>query len=172
MSDHNVRVSEPELESPDDFGSEGALESHGSASEKVDITGFVPARIGYVGVRLPDPYAWVRLEVDEPPGLLEFPISIEQGRYLAQVLGDAKVPRPLTHELVSRIFKAHGITLAYVAIVGESDGNLIGQVATLGEDGSIHHFDARVSDALILAVAQPVIAPILVNPQLFASEDS
>ncbi len=132
------------------------------------LDGYLPCRLASVVVRLPEAFARVVL-ASEPvgAGTFEIPIAIEQARQLALAVSGEKAPRPLTGNLVTEVLAAYGIEVPYVAITGIADGNVLAELAVAGADGEVRTFQARPSDALIIALLQPVAAPILVSRELF-----
>jgi bifunctional DNase/RNase len=75
-------------------------------------------------------------------------------------------PRPLTHDLLENVVAALGASVVRVQIDDLRDGAFIGTVFLRGKDGRDLHLDARVSDAVVMAlsagapifVAAPVVA--------------
>jgi bifunctional DNase/RNase len=96
----------------------------------------------------------------------EIPISIEQARQLALIIAKERAPRPMTPELMQNVFVSYGLSVSYVALQDVVDGNVHAILAVSGHDGKTSLFSARPSDAIMLALLQPVQAPILVAPQL------
>jgi bifunctional DNase/RNase len=135
--------------------------------ENFNLAGFVPCRLIRVGVDLPEPFARITLLPDDT-SLVEFdiPISIEQARQLALILAKERAPRPMTTELMQDILVAHGQGVSYVALDDVVEGNVHAILAVSSRDGHIKLFSARPSDAIMLALLQPVPAPILVAPRL------
>jgi len=135
--------------------------------ENFNLAGFVPCRLIRVGVDLPEPFARITLLPDDT-SLVEFdiPISIEQARQLALILAKERAPRPMTTELMQDILAAHGQGVSYVALDDVVEGNVHAILAVSSRDGHIKLFSARPSDAIMLALLQPVPAPILVAPRL------
>ncbi|MEX6428911.1 MAG: bifunctional nuclease family protein [Ferrimicrobium sp.] len=138
--------------------------------ESFNLVGFVPCRLVRLGVELPEPFARITLLPDDT-SLMEFdiPISIEQARQLSLILAKERAPRPMTAELMGDIMAAYGFGVSYVALNDVLDGNVHAVLAVGGQDGHTTLFEARPSDAIMLALLQPVPAPILVAPKLVPS---
>jgi bifunctional DNase/RNase len=96
----------------------------------------------------------------------EIPISIEQARQLALIVAKERAPRPMTAELMQDVLASYGFNVSYVALDEVVDGNVHAVLAISSQDGRTRLFSARPSDAIMLALLQPVQAPILVTPQL------
>lgn len=142
--------------------------------DSFNLAGFVPCRLVRVGVDLPEPFARITLLPDDT-SLMEFeiPISIEQARQLSLIIAKERAPRPMTPELMQNVLLAYGLSVSYVALQDVVDGNVHAVLAISGHDGRTSLFSARPSDAIMLALLQPVPAPILVAPQLVGTrEDS
>jgi len=134
------------------------------------LIGLTPCRVGGVNVALPEPFARLRLVPDDPSlRAIDLPISIEQARFLALVLAKERAPRPMTAELMSEVLRAYGVGIVYVRITGIEEGNFAADIATAGPDGRTRRFVARASDAVLLAMLEPVPAPIMVHPDLLVA---
>lgn len=131
------------------------------------LIGLTPCRVAGVTVALPDPFARLTLVPDDPAlSALDIPISIEQGRFVALVLAKERPPRPMTAELMSEVLRSYGVSVVYVRITGIEEGNFAADIATSASDGRTRQFEARASDAVLLALLEPVPAPIMVHPDL------
>ncbi len=140
--------------------------------DSFNLAGLVPCRLVRVGVDLPEPFARVTLLPDDT-SLMEFeiPISIEQARQLALIVAKERAPRPMTAELMQDVLASYGFNVSYVALDEVVDGNVHAVLALSGQDGRTRLFSARPSDAIMLALLQPVQAPILVAPNLVGRRD-
>lgn len=137
------------------------------------LIGLTPCRVGGVTVALPEPFARLTLVPDDPTlRALDIPISIEQARFLALVLAKERPPRPMTAELMSDVMRSYGLAVVYVRITGIEGGNFVADIATSGSDARTRRFDARASDAVMLALLEPVPAPIMVHPDLLAGPEA
>jgi bifunctional DNase/RNase len=74
-------------------------------------------------------------------------------------------PRPLTHELMSEVLQRFDIDLVAVRIVGRVGAVHFAELDLRGRSGRSVH-SCRPTDALILALHQPVQVPILVDARL------
>ena len=135
--------------------------------DPVDLAGFLPCTVIRVKVDLPEPFARIQLTPDDPgvPGF-EIPISLDQARQLALILAKERAPRPMTAELMTDVMTFNGLSVAYVALTSIENGNFLAQLAVASPDGKVSVFAARPSDAIMLALLQPVVAPVIVNPDL------
>ena len=98
------------------------------------------------------------------------------GRTLQLFLTGAETPRPLTHELISRLFLATEIRVMQVVINDLQDTVYFARLFFEQKSGEISHIiemDARPSDCLILALKSnaPVFATKKVIDQAIAVED-
>ncbi|MGC9154998.1 MAG: bifunctional nuclease family protein [Ferrimicrobium sp.] len=135
--------------------------------DSFNLAGFVPCRMVRVGVDLPEPFARITLLPDDTSLVaFEIPISIEQARQLSLIVAKERAPRPMTTELMQDILASYGMGVSYVALESVIDGNVHAILALSSQDGRTRLFSARPSDAIMLALLQPVPAPILVSPAL------
>lgn len=86
-----------------------------------------------------------------------FPIYTDPsiGKMLQLFLTDVETPRPLTHELVSRIFEGMDIRVKQVVIIDVQDTVYYARLfleQDLGDQRHIVEIDARPSDCLTLAL--------------------
>jgi bifunctional DNase/RNase len=92
-------------------------------------------------------------------------IGVNEATSIASALKDIKLPRPLTHDLMSNIFNEVGITVQSVTITDLQDSTYISKLSlAMGERLMV--LDARPSDAIALAVRTD--APIFVNKEVVA----
>lgn len=121
------------------------------------------------------------LSEDDPPivileedgGMGEFSIAIgaaEAGAILMELQGIA-TPRPLTHELVSQVFKEQGITIRRVELYGLYGPDEDGYLARMEYGKGLRTWirDVRPSDALALAVVTG--APVFAHQSLLNRSD-
>ena len=97
---------------------------------------------------------------------LAIPIGLTEGVALAQAMQGVPTPRPLTHELFAQALRAAGADLIAVRIVGRTAGTYLAELDLMGSRGR-ECLSCRPSDGVILALRQPVAAPILVDERLF-----
>ena len=74
-------------------------------------------------------------------------------------------PRPLTHELMSEVLQRFDIDVVAVRIVGRLGAVHFAELDLRGRNGRSVH-SCRPTDALILALHQPVQVPILIDARL------
>jgi hypothetical protein len=147
----------------DDAGAvaEGAgSESSVSEPAFVEPTPYVPME--YVGVVMELPAANPTLVLREIVGLhreLHIPIAFADGVAIAHAAQGIVTPRPLTHELMTDVLNAFGLTLETVRItqvVGTSFSAELVLTGTLG----MRVLDCRVSDGVCLALRQNLPVPV------------
>ena len=100
-----------------------------------------------------------------------FVINVEpqMGRVIADFLSAAPKERPLTHDLVNRIFQGFSITVERVVITDLKNSTYFARLILQQQNEvarKIVELDARPSDCLALAAAQK--KPIFVSTTLFA----
>src|SRR3982750_3433443 len=78
-------------------------------------------------------------------------IGIFEGGAIAAELTGQEPPRPMTHDLMTNIFKASHVTMEKVVITDLRDNTYFAEIH-IKANGSSHVIDARPSDALALAV--------------------
>jgi bifunctional DNase/RNase len=140
--------------------------------EDFDLVGFVPCRVVRVGVDLPEPFTRVTLAPDDLSLVdFEIPISIEQARQLALILAKERAPRPMTAELMVDVLGIYGLSVSYVALESVVEGNVHAVLAVSGQNGKTRLFSARPSDSIMLALLQPVPAPILVAREMVTQRE-
>ena len=89
------------------------------------------------------------------PRLVPIWIGIFEGGAIAAELTGQEPPRPMTHDLMANIFKASHISMDKVVITDLRDNTYFAEIH-LKTNGSTQVIDARPSDALALAVTQPL----------------
>lgn len=94
------------------------------------------------------------LILEEVGGDRRIPIIIgyPEAQSIECKLQDVKTPRPLTHELIKHIMESFDITLTCVDIHKLPNGVFAADMIMEGKDGSLHHIDARSSDAIAIAI--------------------
>jgi len=93
-----------------------------------------------------------------------FVINVEpqMGAVIRMFLHDTPKERPLTHDLINRIFQGFGITVERVIITDLKSQTYFAELHT---ERKIVELDARPSDCLAIAAAQK--KPIFVTTRLF-----
>ena len=102
-----------------------------------------------------------------------FVINVEpaMGAVIGMFLRDTPKERPLTHDLINRVFQGFGISVERVIITDLKNSTYFARLI-LQEKNELHaerkivELDARPSDCLALAAAQK--RPIFVSSTLFA----
>jgi len=115
---------------------------------------------------LPSQYPTVTLVEAEPPmRSLVFPIGLTEGTALALALRRMDSPRPMTHELFMEVLQRVHIDVIAVRLIGRDAGNYLAELDLMAPNGR-ERVACRPSDALVLALRMPVVAPILVDERL------
>lgn len=123
--------------------------------------------VSAVTLELPAQYPMVVLrETESPRRQLSFAIGLPDGTALAHALRRVPTPRPLTHELVTSLLQGFDIDLVAVRLVGRHGGTYFAELDLRGRSDR-RVYSCRPSDALALALRQPVPVPILVDDRLF-----
>jgi bifunctional DNase/RNase len=104
-------------------------------------------------------------EADFPYREMRIPVGGAEGVAIGYAARSAATPRPLTHELVTRLLQAFGLTLEVVRLTGCRGGTFLAEIVVSGSAGT-RVIDCRPSDAIALALRQPVAVPIVAAPEL------
>ena len=103
-----------------------------------------------------------------------FVIQVEpqMGRVIGDFLRNEPKERPLTHDLINRVFQGFGINVERVVITDLKNSTyfarlILQQQNELHTERKIVELDARPSDCLALAAAQK--KPVFVSAKLFES---
>ena len=99
-----------------------------------------------------------------------FVINVEpqMGQIIGMFLRDAPKERPLTHDLINRMFQGFGISVERVVITDLKNSTYFARIILQQQNElarKIVELDARPSDCLALAAAQK--KPIFVSASLF-----
>lgn len=122
-----------------------------------------------VAMELPSPHAVVTFrEVDDPHRVFAIPVGMPEAIALAHAWRGVATPRPLTHELFSDVLTRLGATIDAVRMVGRRAGVVLGEIEMTSPRGH-EKLSCRPTDAVTLAIRQPVAAPILVDRRLFSA---
>jgi len=108
-------------------------------------------------------------ELETPMRQLTFSIGMPDAVALSHVHRRIATPRPLTHELMSEVLQQFDIDLVAVRIVGRSGAVYFAELDLRGRSGRSVH-SCRPSDALTLALHQPVQVPILIDVRLLEGD--
>lgn len=90
-------------------------------------------------------------------------IGVPEAESIAIALQEVEVVRPLTHDLLKKVFDAYGAEILRVEVTSLNDDIYYGNIVTR-QQGKTIEIDSRPSDALALAVRAGV--PILVDRQV------
>jgi bifunctional DNase/RNase len=122
-----------------------------------------------VGLELPSTHPSVVLhEIDPPRRELRVTIAQPEGVAIAYAWRGMATPRPLTHDLLTTILQRFGLQVDAVRITGVEGPVFHAELALSGPSGS-HTVECRPSDALALALRQPLPVPIMVAEEVLAA---
>jgi uncharacterized protein len=137
-----------------------------AAGPAAPMADFRMALVSSVTMDLPGQHPTVLLrELESPRRQLSFSIGLPDAVTLAHALRRIPTPRPLTHELVSGILQGFDIDVVAVRLVGRTGSIYFAELDLRGQTAR-SVLSARPSDALTLALLQPVPAPILIDVRL------
>ena len=149
-------------------GTDGATDG---TEPTVPSTDFRMALVSSVTVDLPNQHPAVCLrETETPRRQLTFHVGLADGVALSHAMRRIPTPRPLTHEVMTDVLQRFDIDLVAVRIVGRVGSVHFAELDLRGRSGRSVHA-CRPTDALILALHQPVPAPILIDARLLESGD-
>jgi bifunctional DNase/RNase len=125
---------------------------------KVDIRGILPANNSCA------------LFVGNEQKVFVIQVEPQMGAVIGMFLHDTPKERPLTHDLINRVFQGFGISVERVIITDLKNSTyfarlILQQQNELHTERKIVELDARPSDCLALAAAQK--KPIFVSAKLF-----
>jgi bifunctional DNase/RNase len=124
------------------------------------------ALVSSVTVDLPNQHPTVVLrETESPRRQLSFAIGLPDAVALSHALRRMATPRPLTPELLSGILQSFDIDVVAVRLVGRRGTVYFAELDLRGKSGRSVH-SCRPSDALTLALLQPVPVPVLIDRRL------
>ena len=128
---------------------------------------FRMALVSSVSVDLPNQHPSVVLrESESPRRQLTFSIAFHDAVVLSHALRRIPTPRPLTHELLTGILQRFDIDVVAVRLVGRQGSVYFAELDLMGRNGRSVQ-SCRPSDALTVALLQPVPVPILIDRRLF-----
>ncbi|HEV3265227.1 MAG TPA: bifunctional nuclease family protein [Acidimicrobiales bacterium] len=138
-----------------------------AAAVAASITGYRMAIVTSVTVDLPVQHPTVVLrETESPRRQLSFSVGLQDGIAISQALRRIPTPRPLTHELVADVLQAFDVDVVAVRLVGRQGSTYFAELDLRGPNGRSVH-SCRPSDAVAIALRQPVPVPILIDSRLF-----
>jgi uncharacterized protein len=124
-----------------------------------------------VVMNLPSAYPEIVLrESEDPYREMRIPVGLAEGTAIAHAWKNVSTPRPLTHEMVSRLLTMHNITIACVRITDRREKVLFAELDTTSPRGR-RIIPCRPSDAIALALRQPLPTPMLVVEELIAESN-
>jgi bifunctional DNase/RNase len=156
---------------PED-GDESSAGVVGEAEDADDPLGFelppAMSQMHFVDVVmvLPSTHPVVVLqEADFPYRELRIPVGGPEGIAIGYAGRQLPTPRPLTHELMTRLLESFGLTLDVVRITGMRGGMFTAEMTLSGPTGQ-RVLDCRPSDGIALALRQPIPVPIMADPDV------
>lgn len=163
-----VPEADPEAPAPEGEVLGEAVISPGAAPATVAATdGYRMAIVTSVTVDLPIQHPTVVLrETESPRRQLSFSVGLQDGTAISHALRRIPTPRPLTHELVADVLQAFDIDVVAVRLVGRQGSTYFAELDLRGPQGRSVQ-SCRPSDALAIALRQPVPVPILIDSRLF-----
>jgi bifunctional DNase/RNase len=127
------------------------------------------AIVSAVTMDLPNQHPAVVLrETESPRRQLTFSVGLQDGIALSYALRRVPTPRPLTHELMGEVLAGFDIDVVAVRLVGRTGATYFAELDLRGRNARSVH-SCRPTDALTLALRQPVPVPILIDSRLFES---
>jgi uncharacterized protein len=142
-------------------------EGNGEVGEAVSGSpDFRMALVASVSVDLPSPHPTVVLrELESPRRQLSFSVALPDGVALSHAVRRIPTPRPLTPELLSTVIQGFRIDVVAVRLVGRQGAVYFAEI-DLRSSGTRAVYSCRPSDALTVALLQPVPVPILIDRRL------
>jgi bifunctional DNase/RNase len=148
------------------FNSEAAGEPE-PVAQATTVGDFRMAVVSAVGMDLPSQHPAVVLrETESPRRQLTFSVGFQDGVALSTALRRLPTPRPLTHELMADILAGFDVDVVAVRLVGRQGTTYFAELDLRGRNGR-SVYSCRPTDALTLALRQPVPVPILIDARLF-----
>jgi bifunctional DNase/RNase len=123
---------------------------------KVDIRGILPANSGCA------------LFVGNDKKVFVINVEPQMGAVIGMFLRDTPKERPLTHDLINRMFQGFGINVERVIITDLKNSTYFARIVLMQQNElakKIVELDARPSDCLAIAAAHK--KPIFVSSNLF-----
>lgn len=118
---------------------------------------------------LPATYPVVVLQEADPPFReLRIPVGGAEGIAIGYAARGLETPRPLTHELFTRVLEEFGMTLDVVRITAVRGTAFDAEMVISGRAGA-RLIDCRPSDAIALALRQQVPVPIMAASEVLES---
>ncbi|HEX6476541.1 MAG TPA: bifunctional nuclease domain-containing protein [Acidimicrobiales bacterium] len=149
-------------------GQAGAPAPDGSPGEDATKQPEAMRQTAFMGVdlELPNVHPSVVLrEIDAPMRELRVTIAQPEGVAIAYAWRGIATPRPLTHDLLTTILQRFDVQVDSVRIIGVDGPVFHAELALSGPSGS-QMVGCRPSDALALALRQPLPVPIMVAEEV------
>ena len=128
------------------------------------------ALVASVTLDLPSQHPTVVLrELESPRRQLTFAIGMPDAVALSHAFRRIPTPRPLTHELMSDVLESFDIDVVAVRLVGRTGAVYFAELDLRGRSGR-SVLSCRPSDALTVALQQPVSVPILIDARLLETD--
>ncbi len=102
-------------------------------------------------------------EADSPYREIRIPIGGAEGVAIGYAARQMRTPRPLTHELMSKLLESFSLNLDVVRVTAVEGRTFRAEIVVSGPTGS-RTIDCRPSDAIALALRQPLPVPIVASP--------
>lgn len=132
-----------------------------------ELAQFSMALVASLSVDLPNQHPTVVLrESDSPRRQLSFSLGLNDAVALSHAMRRIPTPRPLTPELLSTVLVSFDIDVVAVRLVGRQGAVYFAELDLRGRTGRSVQ-SCRPSDALTVALLQPVPVPILIDRRLF-----
>jgi bifunctional DNase/RNase len=124
-----------------------------------------------VSMELPSAFPEILLrESISPYRELRIPVGLPEATAIAHAWRGLDTPRPLTHDMVTTMLTLHNVSIEAVRITGRRGKLFYAEIETAGPRGC-HLISCRPSDAIALALRQPLPTPMLVTEELLAGEE-
>lgn len=104
-------------------------------------------------------------ETESPYRELRIPVGGAEGVAIGYAARQVETPRPLTHEMISRLLDAFDLTLDCVRITSVKGANYVAELVVSGRSG-VQTIDCRPSDAVALALRRKLPVPIMASPEV------
>jgi bifunctional DNase/RNase len=102
-------------------------------------------------------------EMEWPYRELRIPVGGAEGVAIGYAARRVDTPRPLTHEMISRLLDSFELSLDQVRITSVSGSNFVAELVVSGGLG-VRTIDCRPSDAIALALKRSIPVPIMASP--------
>jgi uncharacterized protein len=124
-----------------------------------------------VVMNLPSAYPEIVLrESEQPHRELRIPVGLAEGTAIAHAWKGVSTPRPLTHEVVCNLLTMHNVSIACIRITERRGRILFAELDTTSPRGR-RIVPCRPSDAIALALRQPLPTPMLVSEHVLAGRE-